>query len=113
MGFSEAMFMLQFLICIGIILLETYNLMNMTKVYDMKITFILFMSYFLFWGIGFSIFILDAGETLIYMAMIQVESWLLLLHGVYLLFSVIFFLKEIALNEADRHSRTPTLQRPN
>ena len=78
MQIYDLLFIIQFLTVMGILLYKTYQLMNSENYikggvkpvtnkygYDIKMAFILFIAYFIAWGVGMYIFMLRP-EKLIY-----------------------------------------------
>lgn len=74
----DAFFILQFLICIIIILVKLYNIMSVGEFYDIKIIWLTFIGYFLAYAIGFVAFLANP-EILIFLMLFKLETWFLLL----------------------------------
>jgi len=53
MNFYEWIFIIQLLICLAITFLKVYNIMCSGEIYDIKISFLTFGIYALFFGLGF------------------------------------------------------------
>jgi len=85
----DAFFILQFLVFIVIILLKLYNIMSLGKIYEIKMVFLTFIVSLIAYAIGF-ISLMANPETLIYLMLFQLETWLLIL-SIVLLFGELFF----------------------
>mgnify|MGYP001558605140 CR=1 FL=1 len=86
-------FIIQLLVCVGIILAKVYNFMTFGKWYDMRISFILFIGYLFSYLLGLFVFFLDA-EELLYLQIFRLESFLLALNVLFLFIEIIFYLKD-------------------
>ena len=107
----DVMFLLQFFIVVGILLLELFNVMSVGKFFRfdkfkkdsvtgesdphfaMKISFMLFIVFFLFYLVGF-ICLVSYPEIVLFIVLFQLESWLIILHVVFFISALFFYLKE-------------------
>jgi len=93
MNIYEIMFLLQFLVIMGLLLAKLYNVMSKGEKFDLKISFIMFIAYFLFYLVGLIVFLANP-EEIIYISLFTLESWLIILN-------VLFFIIELFLNSAN------------
>lgn len=84
MDIYEFVFIIQLLAFIGILLAKLYNVFSLGQWYDMKISFILFISAVMAFGVGLVISALGY-EELLYLTLFTIEGWLLGLHAMLLL----------------------------
>lgn len=90
MNIYEFVFIVQFVIFIGIFLVKLYNVMSKGRAYDVKVSFLLFILGLFCHAVGFWIFMLKP-EELIYWSLIRLEN-------VISLVLVLFFFIELLLS---------------
>lgn len=97
MDLIEFLFVVQLLGVLGITLVKVYNVMKSCEWYDLEKGFILFMAFFLCFGLGLVIFLVqgqanydEAAEYLI-LSVFKFETWFVLLHGILMVIEVIFY----------------------
>lgn len=89
MNIYEVFFILQFLIVIGIVLLELYNVMRVSTLYTLRIDFLLFIVFFISYLMGFIITMLNPTEY-IYFLLLRVEN-------IFIILNVLFFISSLLL----------------
>jgi len=87
------LFLVQFLIIIGIILIKVYNMMSVGQFYDIKLGFILFIGFFLAWLVGMIITLVYPQE-LLFLQLWKLENYLIVLNVVFLMFEIIIAIKD-------------------
>jgi len=92
MNIYELLFIFHLFILFGILLAKIYNLMSLCKTYNIKIAFLLFISYFIAWIGGFVIMMLNP-EILIYNVLFRIGTWSITLNTLFLMIEIFFFLK--------------------
>jgi len=97
MNIYELLFIMQLFLALGITLLKVYNLMNKSNSYDLKFSFILLLSFFFCWIIGFVIAALNP-EREIFILLWGFETRFLILN-------VLFFMIELFIS-LSRSSKT-------
>jgi hypothetical protein len=90
MNFAELIFMTQFLIVIGILLFKTWNVFNLGKTYSVSVAWLLFASFFLFYGIGFFTMLTNFNNAT-FRVLFNLESWLVLLNVLYIIIEKFLF----------------------
>lgn len=83
------LFVMQFIIVIGIILFELYNLMRVSRAYSLMTDFMLFIGFFLAFVVGLLITMLNTTEYLFHL--------LFRLEVLFLLLNVLFFISSLML----------------
>jgi len=78
MNIYDFMGILAFLATVGVVLAKMFNLMDMGKLYDIKIGFILFITAMIGWLLIFS-GLASFPERMIYLTLFKLNSWLLVL----------------------------------
>lgn len=79
MELYEVMFIIQFLAAIGIIMAHIFNAMHKGDKWDMKVTWLLAIGFFIAWLVALVTFMLDPEETL-YLILFRLETGLFLLN---------------------------------
>lgn len=79
MELYAALFIIGFLVCIGILLFKMYNVLNMCTVYSWPVAIILFIGYFLSWFVCFVVLMQDV-EQLIYSTLLYLLNWLIIIN---------------------------------
>lgn len=102
----EMFFLLQFLVVFGIILCKTYNIMKQGEFYDISMAWILFMLFFIAWGVGFVITLLGYTETL-YSQLFKFESFFVLLNIGFMIAEHLFQLKALGLTAIKANMSNP------
>lgn len=96
MEMLEFVFLLQFLVCIGVVLWKVYNTMSpKEQKYDIRMAFLLFFIYFLSYGVGFVVFMLDLTNNF-YRLMFQLETWIILLNVLFIMVELFQYISVIA-----------------
>lgn len=95
MAIYDGMFIIAFLAMVIITFVKFYNALNVGKVYDIKIGFMLFAGYLIAWVTGFIVFAANP-ETLIYHMLFRLSSWLLGLNTLFILIELIINLRDTA-----------------
>lgn len=98
MHIYDFLYIVQFIVLIGITLAKLYNIFTNCKWYDLKLTWVLFIGFVLAWFTGFSIFMLEP-ERAIYMVLFNMARVLFLLNFLFLLVEVLINLGLIANKE--------------
>lgn len=99
----DALFIIQFLVVITVILMKLYNVMYLGDKFPIEQSFMQLIVLFLSYGVGLSIVLVDVGETLLYTVLFQLEAWLFVLI-VFLFFSeIVMFIKGLLLKPAERY----------
>lgn len=86
---NDMIYIIQFLILIGIFFYQMYNLMNKGTKYDIKISVILISSITIAWGMGLFVVLLETSKA-IYSVLFQLESLLFVLSWLFFFFELIF-----------------------
>lgn len=89
MNLSELLFIITILLGLGITLLKLYNLFTACKLYEMKISILLFIGFVMSWFLNFSIFM--ANPEVIY-------SILFKFLNMFFILNVLFLIVEIIIN---------------
>lgn len=98
-GFSSMIFLLQFLIVIGIMLFKIWYIMDFfikeklakKEVYNIGNSFMLFITFLLFWGIGFITAMVEF-EEIILLQLFRFEIAFLPFMALFFMFDIIFYL---------------------
>lgn len=88
MNLYDVMFMVGFFSCIGITLRKMYNAFTAFTAYDLKMGFLLFISFLLSWGITFFVTIISFSE-LLFIQFFALVKLFLVLQIMFLLFEII------------------------
>ena len=119
MNIYDTMFIIQFLVVISITLLKVWNLMSYktdkklnekdsnddyTLFYDIRVAFILFIAFFITWGSGLMILILDHNNLLI--------STLFKFETLFVLLNVMFFIIELIIHFSIKFSKQENIIQP-
>ena len=96
-------FILQFLVYIGITLVLFYNVMNLGKTFDMKTGFILLFVLLISYGAGMVTTMLSIDE-LLYYALWNVQTWMLPFNVLFFIIHLILNLKLFADTAIERYS---------
>ncbi len=83
MNIYDFLMVLQLLFAIGIFITKFYNVMSSGQAYDMRWSFILFVGYFIAWGLGFTILMMRP-EKLLFHVLFKFETWLIGLNVLFL-----------------------------
>lgn len=81
-------FMLQFIVAIGIVGVEFYNLMRVGTFYGIRTIFLLFVGFFVCYVVGFVVMILGFDEML-YVQLFNLERFFVLLHMLFFICSIL------------------------
>ena len=104
MALYETIFLLQFLLALTILGVKLYNLFSKGKIYDLRVSLMLFIGYFIIYAIGFVVMVLNYSNLLI-LQLFQLEQWFISLNIVFLIAELFFlFMQE--------HDKEQTPQRP-
>jgi len=71
--FIDVMFLLSFLVIVGIIFAKFYNLLSKTEWYDIRMTWLLFGAFLFFYGVGMFSFLSDP-ENILFSVLFTLES---------------------------------------
>lgn len=96
MSFYDTLFILQFLAVITLLGLKLYNLMSVGEFYDFKIAVLTFIGYFLAWGVGLIVIMVNPTEV-IYFQLLKIETWFILLIVVSFIAEVFYYLKDVVV----------------
>jgi len=88
---SSMLFAIQFLIAIGIIIYKFYNVMSFGEEYDIKVSFVFFISFMLCWLVGLMVTLFNP-EELILSQILKIENILFWLNTIFFIMEFIFFL---------------------
>ena len=102
----DMFFLLQFIVIIVIILVKLYNVMSLGETYDIRISILLFIGYFIAYGVAFVVFLLDP-EELLYLQLFRLESWLIVLNVVFLMAELFFNFKRQGLTPIKANMSNP------
>jgi len=97
----EMIFVIQILGVIGLFLAKFYNILTVGKFYDIKIAWIIFISFLICWLAGLVVF-LNEPEEIFFLIFFRVETILLGLMGIFIIFEHFFAIKENANKVADQ-----------
>lgn len=86
---NDMIYIMQFLVLIGIFLYQMFNLMHKGKLYDIRIGFILIISLTIAWGMGLVVVLLETSKAT-YAVLFQLESTFFVLAWLFFFFEVIF-----------------------
>lgn len=107
MNFSEFMFVLQFLMYMGIFLVTLYNIFSVGKFYDIKMVWTLFIAQIITYGIGFSIVLtLDTAywaQTEIIGVLQQLQTFMFEGYFVMLVIQLFFYWKSDSTKPVSYH----------
>jgi hypothetical protein len=92
MNFTEFIFFIQLFGFFIILLAKLYNLFTVGKFYDIKISFILFISQVLLFGFGLMVVLTDYTQIL-FSRLLQWETWFLAFSFLFLLAELFFYWK--------------------
>lgn len=92
MNIYDILFLMCFFVCTGIILFKFYNTLNLGKIYNLNITWILFSGFLLSWLICFTVFLLQP-ERLIYSHMFNILSLLNYLNFLFLAAEIFLYFR--------------------
>lgn len=102
---ANVLFVIQLMACFTILTLKALNVMSKGELYSFKYVFLGFAGYLLAWLIGFISFAADP-ETKIFIALFQLESWLMGLMVAFFIFEIFFLIKTTASSIVEpRYSR--------
>jgi hypothetical protein len=119
MNLYDIIFIIQFIIVIFITLFKVFNVMSYETTkklneqdtnddyplfYDIRVSWILFMLFFITWVLGLFVFMLDPTE-LIYMTLFKFET-------LFVLMNVILLLIELFLNLSGKYSKNKGIIQP-
>ena len=76
-SFGEIIFLISFILCVGITLTRLYNLMNGFKIFAFVTQTMFYIGYLLSWGICFITFLINSENTLM-MMLFSLTSFLLM-----------------------------------
>lgn len=85
------LFAVQFFIAVAIVLYRIYNGMNLGKLYDIKVSFMLFIGYLLCWLVGLMITLFNP-ETLILSQILKIENIMFMLNTLFFIIEIFFWL---------------------
>ncbi len=95
---NDMLFIIQFLILIGIFLYQMFNLMHKDQLYDIRLSFILIISITIAWGLGLFVVLLETSKAT-YAVVFQLESMFFILSWLFFFFDIIFSLKSATETE--------------
>jgi len=75
-NFYDTIFIIQFIIVIGLLLYKLYNVINKCEVYGITQSIIIFVLFWIAWGAGFVTLMLN--PKLIYSVLFQLETWFII-----------------------------------
>lgn len=101
MNVYEVLFLLQFLMVIGVLVLKTVNVCSLGTFLSLKYVFLSFVGYFLGWFIALVVMLANP-ETIVYIVFFKLESGLILL-------VVAFFVAELFLSMKNTVLRKPVV----
>ena len=101
---SETIFLYQLIIILIIFLAKLYNVFRSGEWLSFKASIILFIVWFMIYGIGFITFLNAAESTAIslYASLFGIETALLLFNVFFFIFELFFMLKKTALTTIER-----------
>lgn len=93
-SFIEILFIGHILGVIGITLAKFYNVMTKGELYDFKMTWVLFVSFMIFWFMGLLVVLTD--YTFIYSLIFKFTSLFMIINILFLIIELFFLTEEIA-----------------
>lgn len=90
MDIYSLIFLAGFVLCIGITLAKVYNFMHKGKKFDITISFMLFVVFFISWFVQFVV-TLNNPFVAIFRTLIQLSNLLIALNGIFLFIEVILY----------------------
>ena len=87
LNLSDVLFFVQFLAIIFILGFKLLNLFSLGKIYDLRLSFLLFIGFFISYFVGLMV-LLTRSSILLYSALFKLETG-------FILFNVIFLLGEL------------------
>ena len=96
MDIFDFMFIIQFVVLISIIMIKFYNVMSSGLWYDIKIAFVTWALFLIFWGVGGIILMINPTE-LIFLQLYRLGSWMILLNFVFLAIEIFFHIRDRTL----------------
>jgi hypothetical protein len=91
---TEMLFLLQFIALVALVGMKLYNLMNMGRIYEVSIVWLMFIGGIFMYGLGMMISILGY-EELIYIQIFGYERMLLLLLAIFHMIEVLLIMSNV------------------
>ena len=111
MNFYEIMFVLQFLSIILILGYRLWFILSLGKTYDMRMTWLLFIAFFIPYIIGFVIWMTNP-EILIYQMLFTFETWLVPFNVLFLFIELFFHISFQAKKPISSYKSIDYSERP-
>lgn len=89
-NFLDMLFILQLIAVLGISFYKLYNIMHKATKYDITISILLFIGFFIAWGFGLINIMFNYGSV-IYIQIFLLETWFILLNVIFFFIEVVFF----------------------
>ena len=102
MEFGSALFLLSFLLCLGIVGVKVYNVMWLGKFYGFRLAVLGFLAYFVFWLVGFVSYLGDF-ENLVMLPLFKLSNWFILLNVGLFLAELIMLIKDVGLKRVESY----------
>ena len=108
MNFTETIFLIQIIIIVALFLSKLYNVFRLGEWYSFEISIILFIAWFIVYGLGF-ITLMTSSESAnlaLYSSIFSFETWTLLFNAFFFLFEIFFMLKRRAIDTRERNEES-------
>lgn len=95
----DVLFVLQFFICVSLVLVKFYNVLKGGEWYSIEVSLILFVGFFINYALGFVVSLVNIGaladeyNNLLYSTLFQFESWLIILFVLFFIIELVYFFK--------------------
>jgi len=90
--------MISFIISLVILLAKVYNVLSVCEWYDIRMAFILFISYMITWLVGLVSVLMDYN-TQILVTLFKLQTWLIIVNVIILLIELFLLLKFASTTE--------------
>lgn len=102
MNIYDIMFMLQFLILVGITIVKLYSVMKQATLYNFKTSIVLFIVYLVAWLVGL-VALMYYPEKLIYRTLFTLGSWLMVLNVVFFVIELFYSISKTAVKPIEAY----------
>lgn len=106
LGIYGLLFLMQFMLVIGLALLKLYNLMKVGAIYTAQVSWVLFISGLLAYGVGFITALVGYVEPL-FSTLLQLETWFMLLFVVFHISEVLLYLGPLSVAFVNKGKNKP------
>lgn len=95
MNASEFLFIAGFIVGLVILLVKLYNIFSGGTLYDWRLSVLMFVTYFLAFGVVFVTFLVNY-EVVLYAALFKFMAWLILLNVLFTIAEIFYLLRDVA-----------------